>query len=348
MLKKSLFGKLKSGEEVFQFMLNNKSGTQINIINYGAIVKNIFIKNKNGKFEDIVLGYDSLEGYVNDRAYFGAIVGRYGNRIAKGKFHINGKLYQLNTNDGENHLHGGNKGFNKVIWKAQEYNESSIRLFYQSPEGEEGYPGTLKLEAEYSLTEDDELIINYTGETDKATILNPTHHSYFNLSGDFQKDILDHEIKINADNFTPVKQDAIPIGEITSVIDTPFDFRVLKKIGQNINDDNEQLKYGRGYDHNFVLNNYDHSTRKAAEIYEQTSGRFLQVFTDQPGLQFYTGNFLDGTIEGKNGISFKHRTGLCFEAQHYPDSPNNPSFPSVILNPGDIYKQETIYKFSIR
>jgi aldose 1-epimerase len=348
MIQKASFGKLRTGQEIFQYSLSNKSGTLINIINLGAAVKNIFFRNKNSRIEDLVFGYDSIDDYLNDRAFLGAIVGRYGNRIAGGKFQLEGKQYQVSINDGPNHLHGGNKGFNKVFWEAEELEEGSVKLVYISPDGEEGYPGKVKLEVVYSLTEEDELKINYQGTTDKTTILNPTHHSYFNLTGNFEKNILEHEIEIDADNYTPVNFDQIPKGQIEKIENTPFDFRTRKKIGKNITEDHEQLKFGKGYDHNFVLNNFNHKTRRAASLYENSSGRLLEVFTDQPGLQFYTGNFLDGTIEGKGGIKYNYRTGLCLEAQLFPDTPNNPSFPSAELKPGNIYRQETIYKFSIK
>jgi aldose 1-epimerase len=351
MIQKSLFGKLNDGKEIFIYSLRNKSGTQVKIIDYGAIVTNLFVKDKNGKVADIVMGYDSLQGYINDNSYLGAIAGRYGNRIAKGKFKIGEKEYQLSINDGKNHLHGGSIGFNKVFWDVRtiERTESdTVELIYVSRDGEEGYPGTLKLKVIYSLNDEDAFIINYEGETDKTTILNPTHHSYFNLTGDFRKSILNHQLQIDADNFISVDKEVIPFGEINKVENTPMDFRISTQIALRINDDYEQLKYGRGYNHNWVLNNYDLKTKKVAALYEPDTGRFLEVLTDQPGLQFYSGNYLDGTIKGKGGIKYQYRTGLCLETQHFPDSPNNPSFPSVILTPGEIYRQTTIYKFSFK
>jgi aldose 1-epimerase len=350
MIEKTLFGVHTSGEEVYLYSLKNKWGTQIDIINYGAIVKNLFVSDKNGEIADVVLGYDSLEEYINDNSYFGGIVGRYGNRIAKGKFRLNGKEYQLAINDGENHLHGGPGGFNKVLWKAEFFQGkagSSLKLTYVSLDGEEGYPGTLKLSVIYTLTERNEIIINYEGKTDKPTILNPTHHSYFNLSGDFTKTILEHELRINADTFTSDDGTRIPTGEFTNVKDTPWDFLVQRPIGLNINENNEQLKSAKGYDHNWVLNSYNSTIRSVASLFEPITGRFMEVITDQPGLQFYSGNFLN-RIKGKNGITYESRTGLCLETQHFPDSPNKPHFPSVVLKPGETYKQTTIYKFSVK
>lgn len=350
MIEKTLFGVHTRGKEVYLYSLKNKWGTQIDIINYGAIVKNLFIKDKNGEIADVVLGYDSLEEYVKDDSYFGGIVGRYGNRIAKGKFQLNGKEYQLAINDGENHLHGGRGGFNKVLWDAEFFQGktgSSLKLTYVSPDGEERYPGTLTLSVIYTLTERNEIIINYEGKTDKPTILNPTHHSYFNLTGDFTKTILDHVLGINADTFTPGDDGRIPTGEFANVKGTPFDFLVQRPIGLGIDENNEQLESTKGYDHNWVLKSYNSTIRSVASLYEPITGRFMEVLTNQPGLQFYSGNFLNG-IKGKNGIIYRSRTGLCLETQHFPDSPNKPHFPSVVLKPGETYRQTTIYKFSVK
>ena len=350
-MEKKLFGKLQDGTQIFQYALKNNLGTQINIINYGAIVTNILVPDKNGRFEDVVLGYDSIEGYVNDKVFLGAIVGRYGNRIANGKFILEGNEYQLAKNNGENHLHGGPKGFYKVSWDAEPFNSDtgeSIKLTYISPDGEEGYPGTLELTVMYTLTEANELIIDYEGKTDKTTILNPTNHSYFNLSGDFTKTILDHELQINADRFTPVNQNQITTGELRNVESTPFDFRKLTEVGLHINDNDEQLQYGGGYDHNWVLNNFNRKLREIALLYHSRSGRYMEVLSDQPGLQFYSGNSLDGSFIGKNGMKYNKRTALCLETQYFPDSPNKPQFPSVALRPSEIYKQTTIYKFLVK
>ena len=351
MLDKTLFGKLPGGRDVFLYSLKNKSGTQINIINYGAIITNIILKDKKGRLSDVVLGYDSLEGYLNDKSFLGAIVGRYGNRIKNGKFWLNGTTYQLACNNGNNHLHGGMVGFSKVLWTAEPIVNKSgslLKLTYVSPDGEEGYPGTVTLTVFYSLTEDNGLLINFQGITDKPTILNPTQHSYFNLSGDFTKSILEHELRIESNKFTPTDEEQITTGDIIEVAGTPMDFRKLTTIGRNINANYQQLKYGNGYDHNWILKNHNSTIRKAASVFEPGMGRLLEVYTDQPGLQFYSGNSLNGSIKGKNGISYEPRTGFCLETQHYPDSPNKPSFPSPILKPGETYRHNTIYKFSTK
>ena len=351
MIEKTLFGKLSDGREVYRYSLTNDSGMRVDIITYGAIVTNLFVKDRTGASADVVLGYDSLQGYVNDRAYFGSIVGRYGNRIGKGKFRLDGKEFQLALNDGQNHLHGGVVGFNKVVWNAEPIegkNGPSLKLTYSSKDGEEGYPGTVTITVKYSLTKENALEIRYEGKTDKTTILNPTHHSYFNLTGSLTKTILDHQLMIAADSTTPIRSGLIPTGTIVSVANTPMDFRTLTPIGAHIGDKDEQLSLARGYDHNWVLRDYTKKVRKAAEVYEPASGRVMTLFTDQPGLQFYTGNFLDGSAKGKNGVAYQYRTGLCLEAQCYPDSPNNPSFPSAVLRPGEVYHQTTIYQFSTK
>lgn len=351
MIEKSLYGKLSDGREVFQFMLHNNSGMKVQIINFGAIVTSISVPDRNGKFEDVILGYDSLSGYVNDNSYQGAIVGRYGNRIGKGKFKLDDKEFQLTINDGENHLHGGKIGFHKVLWDAKvvsDTGEPALALTYISPDGEEGYPGNVTLTVTYTLTNNNELRIDYKGTTDKPTILNPTHHSYFNLTGNPENTILDHQLMIDADTFTPVDKGLITTGEKKSVDKTPMDFRTPFAIGARINDKFEQLTFGKGYDHNWVLRNYDGKVNKTVELYEPLSGRLMTVYTDQPGMQFYSGNFLDGSIKGKKRISYQYRTGLCLEAQCFPDSPNKPEFPSVTLRPGQEYNQTTIYQFSIK
>jgi aldose 1-epimerase len=296
-----------------------------------------------------VLGYDTLQGYIEGTAYFGAIVGRYGNRIAKGRFQLDGKEYQLTVNDGENHLHGGRVGFNKVLWNAKvvrDAGEPALQLQYTSRDGEEGYPGTVGVTVTYTLTEKNELRVDYEGTTDKTTILNPTQHSYFNLSGDFAKKITEHLLTIEADSFTPVDKGLIPTGQIAGVANTPFDFTHSKRIASGIDDANEQIAFGKGFDHNWVLRGPSGQLRRAAELRDESSGRIMTVWTDQAGLQFYTGNFLDGSIKGKNGIANQHRTGLCLEAQAFPDTPNKPQFGSVTLKPGQIYRQTTIYQFS--
>ncbi len=351
MIEKSSFGRLADGTEIARYTLKNRSGMQVTISEYGAAVTSLLVPDRSGTFADVVAGYDSLSGYVNDKSYFGAIVGRYGNRIGKGRFTLDGKTYQLTINNGENHLHGGMHGFNKVVWSAettQADSSQSVRLTYVSRDGEEGYPGNVTLHVTYTLDDNNELVVDYEGTTDQPTILNPTHHSYFNLTGSFANTILDHQLMIDADYYTPVDTGLIPTGELARVDRTPMDFRTPTRIGARIQEPFEQLVRGKGYDHNWVLRNYTGRVRSVAEVYEPTSGRLLTVLTDQPGLQFYSGNFLDGSARGKNGIAYAYRTGLCLEAQHYPDSPNKPQFPPVVLRPGEHYRQTTMYRFATK
>ncbi len=350
MVEKNLYGKLPDGREVYQFTLKNASGATVKLINYGAIVTSLCVPNRNGVVEDVVLGYDSLQGYINDQSYFGAIVGRYGNRINKGTFVLDGKEYHLTINDGENHLHGGKAGFYKALWDAKVVNDSagpSVAMTYVSPDGEEGYPGTVTITVTFTLTNDNALKIVYEGTTDKPTLLNPTHHSYFNLSGSLTTPILDHKLTIDADSITEIDERLIPTGQLLDVTNTPFDFRTFHTIGERINDNHPQLKYGNGYDHNWVLNSFNGKVRKVVEVYEEKSGRVLEVLTDQPGIQFYSGNFLNGSQKGKR-VVYQHRTAFCLEPQCFPDSPNHPNFPSAVLRPGEVYHQTTIYKFSTR
>ena len=345
------YGVLDNGILIKQYIFENDNQMKVKIINYGAIVVSIEVPDKNGKINDVVLGYDSIDGYVQDPSYFGAIVGRVGNRISKGKFSLDGKDYALAINNNENHLHGGIQGFNKKVW-TPEITESNglpaLKLTYLSPDGEEGYPGNLNLEVTYTISNKNELIIDYFGTTDKATILNPTNHSYFNLSGEGNGDILDHVLKINADYFTPVDKGLIPLGNHKSVLGTPMDFLKPKKIGERINNDDNQLKVGLGYDHNWVFNNWDGTLKLGVTLFEPESGRFMEVFTTEPGVQFYSGNFLDGTNIGKNQKAYQYRSALCLETDHFPDSQNNSNFPSVVLRPGEEYKQKTIYQFSTK
>ncbi len=351
MIEKQLFGTLTDGSSVYSYTLKNPSGITAVIIEYGATVVSLNVSDRDGKFSDIVLGYDDVQEYEKGSSYFGAIVGRYGNRIGKGKFSIAGKTYQLSINNGVNHLHGGLGGFNKVMWTAEPIESATdpaLKLTYVSKDGEEGYPGTVTLTVIYTLTKNNELRIDYLGTTDKTTILNPTQHSYFNLNGDPSKTILDHELMIAADEITPVDDGLITTGKLDKVEGTPFDFRTPTKIGSHINDANEQIKYGKGFDHNWVLRKYDRKIHSMATLYNSTSGRFMEMLTDQPGVQFYSGNFLDGTAKGKNGIAYQFRTGLCLEAQCFPDSPNKSNFPSAVLKPGETYRQTTIYKFSTK
>jgi len=351
MIDKKLFGTLPTGEQVFIYTLTNKNGMEAKIINYGATIVSLTAPDKNNKFEDIVMGYDNLEDYINGKSYFGCIVGRFGNRINKGKFKLDDVEYQLTINDGVNHLHGGTIGFNKVLWEAEPIitdSTQSLKLTYHSKDGEQGYPGNLTIEVIYTLNDNNEVVIDYTATTDKPTIVNPTHHSYFNLSGSFENTILNHELFIDADYITPVNDQLIPTGELMKVDSTPFDFRTFHKIGERINQQHQQLIFGKGYDHNWVLNNFDGKVRKVAELYEPISGRAMEVLTDQPGIQFYSGNFLNSSIKGKKGVTYDYRTGLCLETQHFPDSPNHPNFPSVVLKPGEKYTQKTIYRFLVK
>jgi aldose 1-epimerase len=347
----TVFGTLPDKRDVTQYTLTNSSGVVVRIIDYGATITSIQVPNRNGKIEDVVLGYDSIQGYIEGSAYLGAIVGRYGNRIGKGQFSLDGKQYQLTVNDGENHLHGGKVGFDKVLWDGKvlrDSKEPSAQFQYVSRDGEEGFPGTVTLTVTYALTEKNELRIEYAGTTDKPTILNPTQHSYFNLSGTHTNTILHNQLLIEADSITLVDQGLIPTGQLSGVENTPMDFRTATDIGSRINDPYEQLVLGHGYDHNWVLRGSAGQVRKAAELYEPTSGRLMAVYTDQPGLQFYSGNFLDGKVMGKGGIAYQPRTGLCLETQAFPDTPNKPHFPQVTLRPGQTYHQTTIYQFLTR
>jgi len=347
-IKKEIFGRTRDGSDVHLYTLTNSKGMEARITNYGGIIVSLVVPDKLGKLDDIVLGYDSLTEYVKDNPYFGCIVGRYGNRIAKGRFTLNGIEYTLATNNGVNHLHGGMKGFDKVLWNARENQTKdgpALELTYVSKDGEEGYPGNLSVNVVYTLSDNNELRIHYRATTDKSTVVNLTHHSYFNMAGAGNRDILDHELMINADRFTPVDSGLIPTGELRKVHGTPMDFTHQAKICARIDQDDQQLRLGRGYDHNFVLNKRGKALTVAARVYEKTTGRVMEVLTTEPGLQFYSGNFLDGHNIGKGGKSYKHRYGFCLETQHYPDSPNKPQFPSTVLNPGETYSSETIYKF---
>jgi aldose 1-epimerase len=346
------FGKTADGQEVRLYTLTNAKGLEARVMTYGAIVVSLKVPDKKGKMDDVVLGYDNLDSYVKSSPYFGAIVGRYGNRIGKGKFTLDGVTYdKLALNDnGKNHLHGGVKGFDKVVWAdepVRRANGVGVQLSYLSKDGEEGYPGNLKATVTYVLTNDNELRIEYAATTDKATPVNLTHHGYWNLTGG-QRDILGHVLTLKADKFTPVDKGLIPTGALVPVKGTVMDFTKPTAIGARIEDKYEQLQFGGGYDHNWVLNKGDKDTTLAARVYEPTSGRVMEVFTKEPAIQFYSGNFLDGTITGKGGTVYKHRWGLCLETQHYPDSPNKPNFPSTILRPGQKYETTTVYRFSTK
>ncbi len=346
---KQVWGKTDDGGEVDLYTLKNSHGVEARIMNYGGVIVSLTVPDRNGKMEDVVLGYDQLDGYLKKGSYFGAIVGRYANRIGKGQFTLDGKTYTLARNNGENSLHGGLKGFDKVLWQAKEVSASdgqALELTYVSKDGEEGFPGTLTAKVVYTLTNDNSLKIDYSATTDKDTVVNLSNHSYFNLAGAGNGDILGHEIMIAADSFTPVDDTLIPTGEIRSVKGTPLDFTAATKIGARIEDSYEQIVKGKGYDHNFVVNGPPGTLRPAARVVEPASGRVMEVNTTQPGVQFYSGNFLDGTVTGKGGKVYQRRYAFCLETQHFPDSPNKPSFPSVVLKPGEQFRETTVYKFS--
>ncbi|MGA2802061.1 MAG: aldose epimerase family protein [Verrucomicrobiota bacterium] len=341
------FGKMPDGTPVEIYKLRNSNGMEARIMTYGGIVVSLKVPDKNGRLGDVVLGYDNLDGYLKNSPYFGALIGRYGNRIGGAKFTLGGRTYTLAVNDGPNSLHGGKKGFDKVVWKVMKADVGPIgprlELVYFSKDGEGGYPGDLTVKATYTVMENNALRLDFTATTDKDTIANLTHHSYFNLAG--HGDILGHMVYINANKFTPVDSGLIPTGELQLVDGTPFDFRTPKAIGARINQDDKQLKFAKGYDHNWVINKPMGKLALMARVTEPTTGRVLEVYSTDPGLQFYSGNFLDGTITGKGGWVYKHRNGFCMEPQHYPDSPNHPNFPSVELKPGKTYKNTIIYRF---
>lgn len=338
---KEEFGQLDDGRTVHQFTLTNENDIEIKIINYGGIITSLKTHDRDGNLENVVLGFDNLEDYQNDNPYFGALIGRYGNRIERGAFELNGTEYQLTINDGENHLHGGEQGFDSVFWNAEIIDNSTLQLSYASPDGEEGYPGNLQVTVTYQLTAENELRIDYKASTDQATPVNLTAHSYFNLTGDPSNDILDHQLKLHADSYTPVNSQLIPTGEIASVENTPFDFTDLKKIGSRIS------QVEGGYDHNFVLDKEAAEETIAAELVDKQSGRKLTVLTTEPGIQFYSGNFLDGSLENENDTQLEQYSGLCLEPQHFPNSPNEPEFPSTILYPDETYSSAIVYRFSV-
>jgi aldose 1-epimerase len=346
-IDKQPFGSTPSGEAVDIYTLRNDKGAEARIMNYGGIVVSLKMPDKDGNFDDVVLGYDNLDSYVKNSPYFGALVGRYGNRIAGAKFTLDGTTYTLATNDGPNTLHGGRKGFDKQVWsgKAKMTDDGpQLVLHYLSKDGEEGFPGNLDVTATYTLTQDNALRLEYTATTDKDTVLNLTHHGYFNLA--CKGDILNHVVMIPADRFTPVDSTLIPTGVLQPVDNTPFDFRTPTAIGARIDQDDEQLKFGKGYDHNWVINKNPDELGLMARVTEPTTGRVMEVWSIQPGLQFYSGNFLDGTITGKGGRVYAHRSAFCMEPQRYPDSPNKPEFPTTELKPGEVYHNTIIYKFS--
>lgn len=345
------FRKTIDGEKTDLYRLSNEAGMEVYVTNYGAIIPAILVPDKKGNLGDVALGFNEVESYAAaSDPYFGAVVGRFGNRIDGGKFELAGTVYELPINEtgNQNQLHGGPKGFSDLIWETVEVTAHSIELSLVSPDGDMGYPGRLELSLTYTLTEDNALEMVYKAVTDKPTVVNVTQHTYFNLQGEGQGNILDHELMLNADHFTPVNERLIPTGEIAAVKGTPMDFTAATRIGERINDEFDQLAFGRGYDHNWVLNTGNGGLNPAATVYCEASGRFLEVLTTEPGVQFYCGNFLDGSLTGKSGTSYEHRSGLCLETQHFPDSPNQPDFPSAVLNPGEEYYQKTVFKFSVK
>ncbi|WP_299320643.1 aldose epimerase family protein [uncultured Maribacter sp.] len=351
-IEKNSYGSTTNNENVLEFRLRNKDGIAATIITYGGIITEIMTPDSEGRMDNVVLGFDNLEQYEKENPFFGALVGRYGNRIANGKFTLEGVDYTLEKNNGDNSLHGGLKGFDKVVWQVVEVKETesfvSLKLSYLSKDMEEGFPGNLKTTVTYTLNKDNSLDVLYEATTDKTTIVNLTQHSYFNLSGNFSQLILDHEVEIDADKFVPVDPTLIPIGNLASVEHSPFDFRKMRFIGDAINADNEQINLGVGYDHCWVLNSHEKGYRSVAKAYHAESGRLVEVLTDQPGMQMYTGNFLDGTLPMPGGGTYAKRSGLCFETQHYPDSPNQPQFPKTTLKPGEKYITKTTFKFSTK
>jgi aldose 1-epimerase len=344
---KKAFGKTAGGQAVDLYTLTNSNGMSASIMTYGGALVTLTAPDRNGKFGDVILGMDDVAAYEKQTAFFGALIGRYGNRIGKAQFTLDGKTYKLPANDNGNTLHGGPQGFDKRVWTAKPGNGAELELTYVSKDGEEGFPGTLTAKVVYSLTDKNELKIDYTATTDKTTVVNLTNHTYFNLAGPGEGTILNHEVAINASRFTPVDSGLIPTGELRNVKGTPFDFHNPTAIGARIDANDEQIKFGKGYDHNWVLDKAASGMTGAAIVHEPKSGRVMEVWTTEPGLQFYTGNFLDGTLKGK-GKTFAHRGAFCMETQHYPDSPNKPSFPSTTLKPGETYKTTTVYRFSAK
>ncbi|WP_317986358.1 aldose epimerase family protein [Vreelandella aquamarina] len=358
-IEQSTFGQLPDGREVESYRLTNANGVELQVINYGGTIVSLKVPDAEGNMDDIVLGFDSLDDYLSDtyqqaNPYFGALIGRYGNRIAEGQFTLEGETYTLATNDGDNHLHGGEQGFDRVLWQAEPFENDAgtgLVLRHLSEDGEEGYPGELAVEVTYTLTDQDELIVDYQAETDKTTPINLTQHSYFNLKGEGNASILDHQLMLNADAFTPVSEALIPTGELRDVAGTPFDFTQATPIGERIDQDNDQLRFGQGYDHNFVLNRDDAEPGDlvmAARVWEPQSGRVLEIETTEPGIQFYSGNFLTGDLIGKNGQAYPQRSGFALETQHFPDSPNQDGFPSTLLQPGETYRSRTLFRFSVQ
>lgn len=349
-LTQAPFGRTADGEGIGLMTLKNANGIEIRVMTYGGIILSIKTPDRSGRLGDIVLGHDTAEEYFKNPAYLGVLVGRYANRIAKAAFTLDGKTYKLAANNGVNHLHGGTKGWDQAVWKADPFQDArgvGVVLTHTSPNGDEGYPGAVTAKVTYTLTDRNELAVDYEATTDAPTVINLTQHSYFNLSAGASPDILKHQLTINADRYTPVDDTLIPTGELAPVQGTPFDFRAPTAIGARIDQKNTQLERGKGYDHNWVLNAAPDGLTKAARVLEPTSGRTLAIATTEPGIQFYSGNFLDGTIKGKGGVMIPHRGGFCLETQHYPDSPNHPSFPSTVLRPGQQYRSRTVFTFGV-
>lgn len=349
-IEKTIFGNLTDGRQADLFTMKHPDGSVVQITNFGAAVVAVKVPDKEGTIEDVVLGFDNLSDYENIRAFYGAIVGRYGNRIDHGRFTLNGTEYKLAVNDGDNHLHGGIKGFDRVLWQVDDYHARDaavLKLSYLSEDGEEGYPGNLQVRVTYSFDQDRALRIDYRITCDKPTVKNITNHAYFNLSGNLKDDILGHELMLNADQYLPVVKGLIPTGEFRPVAGTVMDFRQPHPIGARIDDDDQQLKFGLGYDHNWILNKERDSLSLAGTVFEPTSGRLMEIYTTEPGIQFYSGNFMDGSHSGHGGRMYTHRHAICLETQHYPDSPNHDNFPTTVINPGEVYTSTTIYKFGV-
>ena len=350
-LTQSPYGRTAEDKLVDLITLRNNHGYEMKVLTLGGIIVSLHTPDRTGAFDDIVLGFDDLKSYLDKSPYFGCLIGRYGNRIAKGRFSLDGTPYTLATNNAPNHLHGGVKGWDKVIWGFEVFQKADsvgVILTHTSPDGDEGYPGTVKARVTYTLTDDDRIIVDYHATTDKATIINLTQHSYFNLAGAKANDILGHELTLNAAEYTPVDDTLIPTGQIAPVDGTPFDFRTSTAIGARIDAKDVQITRGKGYDHNFVLSRQAPGLSEAATVVEPLTGRTMTIATTEPGIQFYSGNFLDGTLTGKGGRNYAHRSGFCLETQHYPDSPNQPKFPTTTLRPGETYSSQTVFSFGIK
>ncbi len=344
------FGVLPDGRSVGLFVLENSNGCSASVTDFGATVTSLVAPDNRRGLSDIVLGFDTLDSYLAGHPYFGSTIGRFGNRIADGRFTLDGQVYHLAQNNGPNHLHGGSTGFGMLLWRVTSDTSpdtQQLQLSHTSPDGEEGYPGRMQISVTFTLSDANELRIDSLATTDRPTIVNLTNHSYFNLAGPAGDTILDHEIMINADHFTPVNADLIPTGEIRPVEGTPMDLRRINRIGSRIDDDDDQLRLANGYDHNWVLNRSGEEPTLAAKVHEPISGRMLEVLTTEPGVQFYTGNFLDGSFVGRTGKPYGRRSGFCLETQHFPDSPNQPGFPSTVLRPGETWQSTTIYRFGV-